>query len=387
MAQNDGEMEVTPWKVSGAIDYDKLIRQFGTQPLTDDLLERLKKHAGGLHVQLRRRMFFSHRDLDWLLDVYEVGQRFTLYTGRGPSGPVHLGHVLPWVFTKHLQDVFKTKLYFQMTDDEKYLIHPGMSLQTAVGYADDNALDLIALGFKAKNTRIISNTRHVKALYDIALRVAKHITFSTVKATFGFEDSSNIGIIFFPSLQSAPCFLESAITGENVPCLIPAAIDQDPYWRVTRDVAPKLGYPKPAQIHCRFLPALGKTGKMSASLPDTAIFTTDHPKRARKKVMDAFTGGRPTAEEQRKLGANPDICTIYDYWYFIFEPDEEKLMEIRRQCISGEILCGECKLNLWDRVEKFLIQHQARREKARDQLQDFYLKDSEIPSLKDIART
>jgi len=82
------EMVVTPWEVSGKIDYEKLIQQFGTQPITDELLERLKKHTGKLHLQLQRKLFFSHRDLDWILDRYEAGQKFVLYTGRGlRTGP------------------------------------------------------------------------------------------------------------------------------------------------------------------------------------------------------------------------------------------------------------------------------------------------------------
>ena len=39
-------------------------------------------------------------------------------------------------------------------------------------------------------------------------------------------------------------------------CLIPCAIDQDPYFRMTRDVAPRLGHHKPALIESRFFPAL-----------------------------------------------------------------------------------------------------------------------------------
>ncbi len=39
-------------------------------------------------------------------------------------------------------------------------------------------------------------------------------------------------------------------------CLIPCAIDQDPYFRMTRDVAPRMGHHKPALIESRFFPAL-----------------------------------------------------------------------------------------------------------------------------------
>jgi len=368
------EMIVTPWEVSGKIDYNKLIQQFGTQPLTEELLERLKKHTGKLHIQLQRKLFFSHRDLDWILDQYEAGQKFALYTGRGPSGPVHLGHIVPWIFTKHLQDVFDAKLYFQMTDDEKFLIHPEFTVDKSVGFTYDNSLDVVAMGFDPEKTTIISDVKNISVLYDIAIRVAKHVTFSTVKAVFGFEDSSNIGIIFFPAIQAAPAFVPSDLAGKNVPCLIPAAIDQDPYWRVTRDIATKLGYYKPAQIHCRFLPGLGRGGKMSASLPETCIFTTDSPEVAEKKIWNAFTGGKPTEREQREHGGDPNICTIYYYFYYLFEEDDKKMTKLERECRSGETICGDCKKVLAERVKKFLREHQKKREKARDIVDKFFIK-------------
>ncbi|RJS78813.1 tryptophan--tRNA ligase [Candidatus Bathyarchaeota archaeon] len=371
----DEEMIVTPWKVSGRIDYRKLIEEFGTQPITDSLLERIKKHTGELHLQLRRRIFFSHRDLDWILDMYEAGRRFVLYTGRGPSGPVHIGHLIPWIFTKHLQDVFGAKLYFQMTDDEKFLINPEFTLEKSNRIAYENALDVIAVGFDPKKTFIIMDSERGGILYKIAVQVAKRITFSTVKAVFGLEESSNIGIIFFPAIQAVPCFIESVITGENTPCLIPAAIDQDPYWRVTRDVAPKLGYYKPAQIHCKFLPGLGKGGKMSASMPETCIFTTDSPEDVDRKVWNAFTGGRATAKEQRLHGGDPSICPIYYYYYYLFEEEDSKIKELEEACRNGDILCGECKIRLAERIKRFLTEHQKRREEAKDHIEEYLFRE------------
>ena len=102
---------VTPWDVQGqvsedgkqlAIDYDKLIDQFGTRRVDAALLERFERLTGHKpHVFLRRGMFFSHRDLDKILDRYEQGKPFFLYTGRGPSSDsMHLGHMVPFVFTK-----------------------------------------------------------------------------------------------------------------------------------------------------------------------------------------------------------------------------------------------------------------------------------------------
>jgi tryptophanyl-tRNA synthetase len=377
MATNNEEMIVTPWEVSGKIDYDKLIREFGTQPLTAEILDRMERLTGSLHPQLLRRIFFSHRDLDWILQKYENAEKFVLYTGRGPSGPVHIGHLAPWIFTKYLQDKFGAKLYFQITDDERYLYHDNFTMTEPSKWAYENALDLIALGFEPKNTRIILDTKSMGVMYDLALRIAKNVTLSTAKAVFGFQESTNIGLLFYPAVQAVPAFLESSLVGHNVPCLIPAAIDQDPYWRMTRDVAPKLGYYKPAQIHCRFVPGLGRGGKMSASMPETAIFTIDPPELAQKKVMNAFTGGRATVEEQKRLGANPDICSVFAYEYFLFMNDKE-IEELRFDCLSGNIMCGECKKLLAERVRKFLAEHQEKREKAKDHFEEYLFNPKDV---------
>jgi len=377
MATTDEEMIVTPWEVKGKIDYEKLIREFGTQPLTPELLEQFRKITGTLHPQLERRIFFSHRDLDWILQRYEAGEKFVLYTGRGPSGPVHIGHLVPWIFTKYLQDRFDAKLYFQMTDDEKFLQHDEIALSEPKKWAYENSLDIIALGFDPEKTKIIMDTDNIGELYELAIHIGKRITYSTARAVFGFQDSTNIGMLFYPAIQAVPAFLESYLTGKNVPCLIPAAIDQDPYWRVTRDVAPKLGYYKPAQIHCRFMPGLGRGGKMSASMPETSVFTIDTPDLAEKKIKSAFTGGRTTIEEQRRMGANPDICSVFAYDYFLFM-DQKEVEDLRYKCLAGNIMCGECKVALAERVKKFLLEHQEKREKAKDRFEEFLFNPKDV---------
>jgi len=372
--EDKNEMVVTPWEVRGKVDYERLIREFGTQPISEELIRRMSDNTGEVHLQLRRRLFFSHRDLDTVLDLYEKGIKFVLYTGRGPSGPVHIGHLVPWIFTKYLQEKFGTRLYFQMTDDEKFVVDDQAKLADTTKMAYDNALDLIALGFKLEDTFIIYDVEDIDLLYDIALEVAKRITLSTARATFGFQDSTNLGWVFYPAVQAVPCFIHMKLTGENVPALIPAAIDQDPYWRITRDIAPKLGYFKPAQIHNRFLPGLGIGGKMSASEPDTAIFTTDDPETVKRKVWNAFTGGRGTVAEQRKLGATPDICSVYQYFLYLFEENDKKLEERERQCRTGGVFCGDCKKDLTERIVKFLSDHQKKREKARSTIGKYHIK-------------
>jgi tryptophanyl-tRNA synthetase len=93
------KVSVTPWDVSGEIDYNKLIKNFGVKKIDSKLLSRLEKYSGGeLPVFLRRKTFFAQRDLKWLFDKYDNGEKFVLYTGCGPSGPIHLGHLGTCIF-------------------------------------------------------------------------------------------------------------------------------------------------------------------------------------------------------------------------------------------------------------------------------------------------
>jgi len=98
------EPKINPYEIEGEINYERIIQEFGIKPLTKKELSRIEKITGELHPYLRRGIFFAHRDLLWCLDEYEKGNKFFLYTGCGPSGPIHLGHSGAWRFTKWLQD-------------------------------------------------------------------------------------------------------------------------------------------------------------------------------------------------------------------------------------------------------------------------------------------
>lgn len=379
--QDNKEIIVTPWEVSGEIEdrmYIKLIEKFGTQGLSQDLIEKFRKLTGEVHPLIKSHYFFSHRDLDWLLTKYENGDPFYLYTGRGPSGFIHIGHILPWLFTKYLQDKFGSKLLFQFTDDEKFLYNPRATRETISKYTAENILDIIAIGFQPNLTRIIIDTQHINYLYPIATEIAKKITFSTAKAVFGFTNTTNLGMIGFPPIQAAPCFLPSIIEKKPTPVLIPAAIDQDPYWRITRDIAVKLGFYKPAQIHSKFLPSISRISKMSSSKPETAIFTTDEPEIVEKKVLSSFTGGQATISLQKKLGGNADICPVYAYLRYFFDNEKESLERYIR-CKSGNLLCGECKSDLADNTKTFIIDFKRKREKAKDKVKDFMFDEKCLP--------
>jgi tryptophanyl-tRNA synthetase len=91
--------------------------------------------------------------------------------------------------------------------------------------------------------------------------------------------------------------------------------------------------------------------------------------------MKAFKGGGETVDEQKRLGGDPDVCSVYQYFYYLFEPDDEKMKERQERCKNGKVLCGECKKELTERINKFLEEHQKKREAARKEIDKFMLKD------------
>ena len=369
------KMSVTPWEVKGDIDYDKIVKEFGVERINQDLIKRLEKITGKAHFMLRRNVFFANRDMKWLLDEYDKGNKFFLYTGRGPSGPVHLGHLGTWMFVKWLQDKFGTELWFQFTDDEKFWFN-GKPMEEIQKWTYENMLDVIALGFDPKKTHFIVDTKNAGLLYPIAVKFADKINFSTVKSAFGFTNEFSIGQIFYTSMQAVPAVIPSVLKGKNVPCLIPLAIDQDPHFRVARDVYPKLGYYKPAIIHGMFLPPLaGVQGKMSSSESSVAILTTDSPKEVESKIKKyAFSGGRDTLEEHRKLGGNPDIDVSFQYLRMLLEEDDSELAKIEKAYRSGKMLTSELKEITIKKINSFLAEHQKKREAARKMVDKFLYK-------------
>jgi tryptophanyl-tRNA synthetase len=379
----DHEQKITPWEVEGAvvdgvaqsIDYDRLIHSFGTRKITSETLERFERVTGHRpHRFLRRGVFFSDRDLNVILERKENGKPFFLYTGRGPSSDaVHLGHMIPFIFTKWLQEVFDVPLIIEMTDDEKFLFKPALSIEDVKKFYVSNAKDIIAVGFDPKKTFIFSDIGYMGgAFYENVVRVSRQITTSTARAVFGFKDSDSIGRVHFASIQIATSFSNSFphIFGsrKDIPCLIPAAIDQDPYFRVCRDVAVKLKYPKPSTIYAKFFPALqGPSSKMSASDETSAIFMTDTAKQIQKKINKyAFSGGRDTVEEHRKLGGNPDVDVSFQYISFFIEDDDE-LQKIYDSYKSGELLTGDLKKIAIEILQKFIAEFQAARAKVSDE--------------------
>lgn len=354
------EFTVTPYDVAGTVDYDRLLEQFGADRLTDEQVERFPDHP-----MLRRRVLYAGRDIDRYLDAAGAGDTHSIVTGIGPSGPMHLGHVLVFYLAKQLQDETGAHVYVPLSDDEKFYAKD-LSFSEIEAATRSNLRDLLAVGFDPERTRIVVDRLDADVLYPQAARFAADITQSTVDATYG--DPDNVGLSFYPAMQATHLLLPQLVYGRH-PTLVPIAVDQDPHVRVCRDVAAKERFDvdKPGALLGKFLPALDGPGKMSSSSDAPAIELTDDRETVRSKIMEhAHSGGRVDIDEHREHGGDPSVDVAYQYLHTFFEPDDERVEQLAADYRSGELLTGELKGIAAEKIGDFLAEHRARRDALGD---------------------
>ena len=355
---------VTPWEVKGDIDYEKLITDFGLQKI-GKLPDIFMKN-----VLFRRDSVYAHRDLPRILSAIKEKKPFAMMTGLMPTGKMHIGHMmvaLQMIFYQKLG----AKIYIAVADVEAYHARKQTFENSRNIAIEEYIKNYIALGLNPKNCEIYFQSERSKdskksnAYYRLQNELASCATFNEFKAVYG---EISPGKMTAALLQGADMLHPQLKEFENpLPTIIPVGIDQDPHIRLTRDMCKKLKDHKFIQLsstYHKFMPGL-KGGKMSSSDPNSFIAMTDTPKDAEKKIKKfAFSGGKATLEEHRKLGGNPDIDVSYLYLQYFFEQDDEKLKQIYNDYKSGKLLSGELKMILIEKMTKFLEEHQAKREKV-----------------------
>lgn len=124
-----------------------------------------------------------------------------------------------------------------------------------------------------------------------------------------------------------------------------------------------LGLLRPAATFHRFQTGL-TGGKMSSSKPETSIYLTESADSATKKVKSSVTGGRATAEEQRRIGAEPEKCPVYEMYLYHLAKDDNHLQAVYDECRTGKRLCGGCKSEAIGLLGEMLRQHKEKRDET-----------------------
>lgn len=365
------EQVVTPWAVKGKVNYSKLINDFGTQLIDDNLVKRFEKITKKpAHPWLKRGIFFSHRQLDDFLTAYENGEPVFLYTGCGPtSDSLHTGHMIPFIFTLYMQQTFDCPLVIQISDDEKHWFK-NIDFDEVYRLGFENAKDIIAFGFNPEKTFIFSNRdyRYSTPEYERFMFEVSHFTKqNTIKQIFGFDTTATMAMYLWPIYQSIAAFSDAfphIFNGQPANCMVVYAIDQDPYFRLARDIGAKMNLIKPCSVMSTFLDPLTGDGKMSSSTgAESTLFLTDTEKVLRHKIKKyAFSGGDPSVDI---------ACKYLNY----FENDDNTYNDICSRFSKGELTCGETKQLMADKLIPIILEHQRKRSEVTDEMvAEFYKK-------------
>ncbi len=169
------------------------------------------------------------------------------------------------------------------------------------------------------------------------------------------KENNNAGLFTYPILMAADVLLYKAT-------LIPVGEDQVQHLELAREICRRFNHrfgpvfpePKPRLSKAPRIMGLDGKQKMSKSRGNT-IDLEDPPKLIEKKLKGAFTDPL-----KLKLGdpGRPEICNIFTIHGAASSP--EAVADIDRDCRTGALPCGECKMRLRDAIVSDLTPLQER---------------------------
>ncbi len=345
-------VRLDPWGHFAIEEYEKLFKQFGIEPI-DKIVDQLPRK----HYYFTRKIVFGHRDFDKWLQALRRGEKVAVLTGFMPSGHTHLGHLMVLEELKYLQEI-GAHIKIVVADAEAYAVRR-LSRKETIMYGIEYVLHALAWGLDPEKTEFYFQTMQTTEYYRLIQLFSRKISLAEMEAIYGELSPGKM----IASLTQASDILHLQLPeyGGYKYVLVPVGADQDPHIRLARDIADRfeneLGLKRPASFYHKFIRGLDGN-KMSSSRPEYAIFLLDDLEVIRKKVMMALTGGRATAEEQRRYGGIPEKCTVYELYMYHLYRDDKELLELYNDCRSGRILCGKCKRRAAEILVNKLVQHQ-----------------------------
>lgn len=364
MADVEKKSFIDPFGVTLIEDYERLFTEFGIQSFKPILSQIPNPSAA-----MRRGIIFGHRDFERILEAMKNHGEFAVMSGIKPTGEFHLGTLMTAREIIYFQQQGAIAFYC-IADIEAYEDN-GISFEESDKIAVNNIADMLALGFDPKRGYVYCQSREER-VKDLAIAFSRGVTLATMKAIYG---ERHMGLYLSALIQAGDILLPQLEEFEGPkPTVVPVGVDQDPHIRFTRDLATrfygKYGFIPPSSTYHKLIKALDGGYKMSKREPMSYFTLDEEPEVIAKKIFYAFTGGRPTAEEQRKLGGNPEICPIYDLYLFHFSEDDKDIVDLYSDCKCGNILCGEDKARLTEIVTNFVKEHQRKRNQCIDKARE-----------------
>jgi tryptophanyl-tRNA synthetase len=361
---DDRKPVLDPWGTTVVEDYNHLYEEFGIQKFKP-LLSKIPNPS----MYMRRGIIFGHRDFDRVLETMTQGGDFAVMSGIKPTGDFHLGTLMTARQIIYFQQQ-GAQAFYAIADIEAYEDNR-LPFKETEKLAIGNVADLLALGFDPKKGYIYRQYKEQR-VRDLAIHFGAGVTLATMKAIYG---ERHIGLYLSALVQAGDILMPQLKDfGGPKPTVVPVGVDQDAHLRLTRDLANKFRrkfkFVPPSSTCHKILKGLDGSPKMSKRNPMSYFTLNETPQAIGKKISSAFTGGRATVDEQKKLGGVPEICPIYEIEMYHFVEDDNDMVETYKCCKCGSLLCGEHKARTKQIVMKFVEDHQRKREKLVDKARE-----------------
>ncbi len=408
-------MGLNPWSNGASVDIDAIFAEFGIESI-----DTVSRELPELPYFIRRNIVVGHRDYHLIAGAIRDKTPFYVLTGFMPSGLPHLGHLMvmkevvwhvqqggtgyvaiadreahavrgvSWEKCREYAREYLKCLYALGYEGQTYYqsrnerlkdlafeasIRVNFSdLQAIYGFGQETSLshamsiitqvaDILfpQLDGGPAPTLVpvgIDQDPHLRLTRDVARKLRMFTVedrggYISVRSKNAPEAALESVHAAFPGSKKFEGHVDIALSGRDA--VTAECVSVQERVRLIEIEYGGFGFFTPSSSYHTFMPGL-QGGKMSSSLPESCFGFSEPPDAVGKKIMNALTGGRATLKEQKELGGEPDICPVFSLNLFHMVEDDQELEEIRRKCMSGELVCGRCKKETLERVVAFLAE-------------------------------
>lgn len=370
--QPDGDNLAVDAFGGAVLDYQRLIDEFGIMSLAT-ILPLIPESARHPYMSPDRDVMFGHIDLEPVIRAIIDKEPFAVMTGIKPSSAeYHIGNLITCNEVVHFQKL-GGEVFFCIADLESYA-DGRIPLEKAEENAIQNVADLMALGLDLENAYVYRQSKE-PLVQRFGFIFSSHVTVNMMKAIYG---DKTFGMYMSALIQAGDILLPQLIR-QPMPTVTPIGADQAPHARLCRDIARKNVFRKrhnfviPSFTFHKLIGGLDGSDKMAKRDPMSVLTLYEEPRMLRKKIFNAFTGGRTTVTEQIEHGGKPEICRVFDLYRFFFMHDDSELQKICENCKAGSLLCGEDKKHLLSLASKFIENHKKNRLEFLDKSREIVL--------------
>ena len=281
-----------------------------------------------------------------------------VFSGARPTGRQHIGNYLGAIqnYVKLQQDyeciycIVDIHALTTLEDTDKLKVN-----------IREMMLDWLAAGLDPRKS-ILFVQSHVPQVMELhtLLSMVTPLGWLTRVATFKEKarmqpENINYGLVGYPVLMTADIVLYKAET-------VPVGEDQLPHLELAREIVRRFNYifgptfpePQAKLTDAPIILGLDGASKMSKSL-NNEVELAASPEETRERVMGAFTDPE---RKYRNDPGHPDTCNI---WRLHRHFDSDGVDVIARECREAIRGCVECKEQLAEAINRYLVPFRERR--------------------------